>query len=70
MAFDRKKITLMLKRAGISPWRLAYDTMIYKQDLYRIITGKYKNPSFDTVEKISDYFKVNMQTFSSRVKEF
>lgn len=69
MAFCRSRLILLRKRMKITQHKLAWDTLIDTATIFRLESGEFSNPKFDVVEKLADYFKVNMGTFSSKTKE-
>ena len=61
--FNREKLKNLRKRKRISTTRLAMETGLEQSTIHRIESGEIKYPSYDSIAIISDFFKVNMETF-------
>ena len=66
MMFSDVALKMLLVERGISLSQLSIATGICHSSLTRLHNGQTKNPGFETVESLADYFKVNMETFIKR----
>lgn len=72
MPFDRKKLIFLRNREKITQHKLSWETFIPTPVIFRLESnkgGKGSKPTFETVEKLADFFKVNMETFCCKTKE-
>jgi transcriptional regulator with XRE-family HTH domain len=65
MPFDRHRLIMLRKQRGLSQYRLSIETNLEHVHINHLEAGRRKNPGFETVEKLAEFFKVNMETFCS-----
>ena len=66
MPFNAIRLTELRKQRCLSVYELALESGVGQTDIHRLENGEYRHPSFNTVEKLSDFFRVNMETFRTK----
>lgn len=63
MPFSHHRLRMLRKQRGWSQYRLSIEANMERAYINLLESGKRKNPGFETVEKLAECFRVNMETF-------
>ncbi len=63
MCIDKKALIKLRVERKISQYELFLQTGVEFSTISRIESGHYKNPTFETVARIAEFFEVPMETF-------
>ena len=63
MSFNKNRLIALRKQNNLTLNAVEWGTIIHRSRLKRIEEGKTPNPTFTTVAKLADFFKVNVETF-------
>ena len=66
ISFNRAVLFELIRKTPLNIRKICEESGVEEAGFYRILSGKSKNPTFCTVVKIADYFRVSPEVFIKR----
>jgi len=63
MPFNPERLKQLREQHGLSQMKLANKVRMNWSIINRLESGAIKRPRFNNIEKLANFFKVNMETF-------